>query len=287
MRPRILVLLAALAIAVPAYAEGPHGHQRDPGTSGHQPAPPPRAEQPHPTTPPPPPAPAPAPVPAPARVPAPAPLVAVPRTALLPPITQPAAAPIIRTYPQRQRDPGVDTRQAVPVPPRYSTHDDHDGHGYIPPPRRYYNYNYYYYPRYAYPYGYGGFGLGYFYYDPYIWGPTYAPYDPSYYGGYYGGGYYGGGYYGGGGSVGGSVAPYHATGELRLEIKQRNAQVYVDGYYAGIVDDFDGAFQSLTLEEGPHTIRIVQQGYEPLEFSVRIFAGRKMTYRGDLNSRRP
>jgi hypothetical protein len=167
----------------------------------------------------------------------------------------------------------------VPAPPRYSTrgYDDHHdgGHGYIPPPRRYYNYNYYYYPRYYYPYGYGGFGLGYFYYNPYVWGPTYAPnYDPYYYGG--------GGYYGGS-----APGPYYATGELRLEVRPRSAQVFVDGYYAGRVDEFDGAFQALTLEEGPHTIRIVEPGYEPLEFSVRIFSGRKMSYRGDLFARRP
>ena len=70
-------------------------------------------------------------------------------------------------------------------------------------------------------------------------------------------------------------------------MRPRTAQVFVDGYYAGRVDDFDGAFQALTLEEGPHTIRIEEPGYEPLEFSVRIFAGRKMSYRADLFSRRP
>ncbi len=137
-------------------------------------------------------------------------------------------------------------------------------------------YNRYYYPRYAYPYGYGGFGLGYFYYNPYLWGPGYSPYyDPYYYGGYYGGGYYGGGYYGGGGY-------YYPTGELRIDVKPREAEVYVDGYYAGRVDDFDGVFQSLKLEEGSHSIRVIAPGLAPLEFSVRIFAGQKTTYRGDM-----
>lgn len=136
-----------------------------------------------------------------------------------------------------------------------------------------YNYNYYFYPRYAYPYGYGGFGLGYFYYDPYLWGPAYAPYsyDPFFYD-------YGNG--GGGGY-------YTNTGELRVDVKPRDAEVYVDGYYAGRVDEFDGVFQSLKLEEGPHNIRVVAPGYAPLEFAVRIYAGHKTTYRGELPLRKP
>ena len=38
--------------------------------------------------------------------------------------------------------------------------------------------------------------------------------------------------------------------------RPRDAAVYVDGYYAGIVDDFDGVFQRLTLEVGPHRIEL-------------------------------
>ena len=36
----------------------------------------------------------------------------------------------------------------------------------------------------------------------------------------------------------------------------RNAEVYVDGRYAGIVDDYDGTFQRLDLEPGSHEIEI-------------------------------
>jgi hypothetical protein len=127
-------------------------------------------------------------------------------------------------------------------------------------------YNNYYYPRRYYPYGYGGFGLGYFYYDPYSWGPRDYYYDSRFSG-------YGYGY---------------PNGELRLQVRPRDAEVYVDGYYAGEVDDFDGFTQSLTLEEGPYSIEIVAPGFEPLEFDVRIQPGRKITYRGELlPERRP
>jgi hypothetical protein len=128
--------------------------------------------------------------------------------------------------------------------------------------------NYYYYPRRYYPYGYGAFGLGYFYYDPYRWYPrSYSAFGP---------GYYGHGYYG----------SYFDIGELRLDVRPRHAQVFVDGYYAGIVDDYDGMFQGLKLESGPYRIEIAAPGYEPLEFDIRVSPGQKIRYRGDL-VRRP
>ena len=120
-----------------------------------------------------------------------------------------------------------------------------------------YNY-YYYYPRRYYPYGYGAFGLGYFYYDPYTW------YPPSYYPGYYG-----------------SCSRwlyrirFVRRRGVRLIVSPRFADVYVDGYFAGRVDDYDGMFQALKLEAGPHHIQIVAQGYATLDFDVRIDAGPK------------
>jgi hypothetical protein len=126
-------------------------------------------------------------------------------------------------------------------------------------------YTYYYYPRYYYnPYafGYGPAGRGHFYFDlsynSYIWHP-YSVYRYGTYGSY--------GY---------------PVGELRLKVHPRDAQVYIDGYYAGRVDEFDGVFQSLRLEEGEYQVEIVLPGYEPLAFDVRIFPGEKTTYEGDL-----
>ena len=157
-----------------------------------------------------------------------------------------------------------------------------DGRVYRSAPRVYNNFGFYSYPRRVYPYGYGGFGLGYFYYDPYRW-------YPGYYGSVYGAGagYYGGGYYGGyyGGPVGGYGGYGYDMGELRLRVSPRHAEVYVDGYYAGTVDDYDGIAQSLRLESGPYRIEVVAPGYEPLEFNVRITPGQKVTYRGELRPR--
>ena len=61
----------------------------------------------------------------------------------------------------------------------------------------------------------------------------------------------------------------------------RDAQVFADGYYVGIVNDFDGIFQHLNLEAGPHHIEIqFAGGYEaPLAFDLYIEPGRTTTYR--------
>lgn len=122
-------------------------------------------------------------------------------------------------------------------------------------------YAYYGYPRRYFPFGYGGYGPGYYYYSGSVWYP-YSAYDYPY-----------------------RFNPYrygYPTGEVRLDIEETFAEVWVDGYYAGIVDDFDGLFQGLVLEEGIYNIEIAAPGYEPLEFDIRIDAGRKITYRGDL-----
>jgi hypothetical protein len=124
-----------------------------------------------------------------------------------------------------------------------------------------------------YPYGYFwpgyGFGVGYFY-DPWMWGYA-SPYG---YGGYYDpyGGY--GGTY--------SRREYRDTGSLRLKVKPAHGQVYVDGYYVGEVDSFDGVFQRLTLDAGAHRIEIRAEGYETSQFEVLVIQGETVTYKGDM-----
>ena len=116
------------------------------------------------------------------------------------------------------------------------------------------------------------------YYSPYYYGPGYGYRYPYYRGGYYGYGYpyYGGGYYG---YYGGS---YSYTGSVRLKVKPRHAEVLVDGYYVGTVDDFDGTFQSLKLEPGPASIEIRAPGFEALRLDVRVLAGRKITFEENM-----
>jgi len=59
------------------------------------------------------------------------------------------------------------------------------------------------------------------------------------------------------------VAGYYGNpfGSVRLQIPQREAAVYVDGFAAGSVDDYDGVFQRLELVPGHHEIVVYLQGY--------------------------
>lgn len=154
-------------------------------------------------------------------------------------------------------------RAVVRVPPaRSSAAVSRQGGRYYAP---YYRPNYYrpyYYRPYAYydPFFYGsfsfgiGFGAGY----PYGYYGYGYPYAAPYYGGY--GGYpyppYASGYYNGGGS-------------LRLQVTPRETQVYIDGYYAGIVDQFDGTFQRLYLEPGQHDLQLYLPGHRT--YSQKIY----------------
>lgn len=115
---------------------------------------------------------------------------------------------------------------------------------------------------YGYPYTYG-------YYPGYRYG------YPGYYGSYgYSSGYYNGGYVDG-----------HAR--LRILDAPRDAEVYVDGYYAGIVDNFDGVLQHLELTPGPHQIEIRAYGFAPLVFDVNAVGGRTITYRARMIPQSP
>jgi hypothetical protein len=61
--------------------------------------------------------------------------------------------------------------------------------------------------------------------------------------------------------------------------------VFVDGHYAGLVDDFDGTFQQLRLESGGHKIEIRMPGFEDLEMDVHVQPGRTISLREDLRPR--
>jgi hypothetical protein len=140
----------------------------------------------------------------------------------------------------------------------------------------YWAYGWWQYSRWM-PTYYGPWG-GYFYYDPYWW----SYYHYGYYGPYYGPSY---GYYGG---YSRRYSDYgYDYGALRLKVKPREAQVYVDGYFAGVVDDYDGIFQKLRLREGGHRIELRAEGYLPSIFEVMIVPGDKITYDQDLRPGEP
>ena len=75
--------------------------------------------------------------------------------------------------------------------------------------------------------------------------------------------------------------------DLKFKVKPRDASVFVDGYFAGKVDDFDGVFQKLHIEPGPHRIEISADGYETLTFEIRTEPDQTTTYKRHAQSSAP
>ena len=132
---------------------------------------------------------------------------------------------------------------------------------------------------------YGGLIGGAFYYDPFYWNPYWTPVSP----------WYGPGFSAPGSDdesdAAASVAEPSATGGpsggLRLKVEQKNADVFVDGHYAGIVDDFDGMFQHLSLRPGSHHINVRAPGYEPLGIDIVVQPHHTTVYHGVLTRSQP
>lgn len=120
--------------------------------------------------------------------------------------------------------------------------------------------SHYYRPYYSRPYywGYGSYPWGGLYFDSYWYGG-----GPSYYGGTY-------------------VRPYSETGAVRIMVDKEKAKVYVDGYYAGVVDDFDGLFQRLYVSAGRHDITLKLDGYQTERFDVYVQEGGTVKIKHDM-----
>jgi hypothetical protein len=94
----------------------------------------------------------------------------------------------------------------------------------------------------------GGYYGSYLYADP--WYGFQYPYPPAPYG------------YG--------YRPVAPDSSVRFDVKPKNAEVYVDGFYAGIVNDFSGTFQRLRTEPGEHEIALWLEGYVTVRQKVYL-----------------
>jgi hypothetical protein len=163
------------------------------------------------------------------------------------------------------RPPATAAQRRQPRPGTGSgTFDAYDGYGYRP-----------YRP--YYPYGYG-YGYGY----RYSYSPFYSPfYSPGYrYGFSWSVPFYSGPH---------TSAPSYSApeddgefGSMRVLVRPEKARVYVDGYYAGVVDDYDGLFQRLRLEPGPHQITFRLEGYRTQHFNVYVPFGDTVRLQHDM-----
>ena len=83
--------------------------------------------------------------------------------------------------------------------------------------------------------------------------------------------------------------------DVRVLATPKDAEVYVDGYYAGIVDDFNGVFQRLHVGPGGHEFVLYREGYRLYRQTIYLMA--RATYRlehsmmrltpGEVNEPRP
>jgi PEGA domain len=73
-----------------------------------------------------------------------------------------------------------------------------------------------------------------------------------------------------------------ATGELKIAATPSRAVVFVDGQYAGHVDEFDGVGKAMLLTPGQHRLRIALPGYLPFDTMVDLRPQQKLKIQTDL-----
>lgn len=73
-----------------------------------------------------------------------------------------------------------------------------------------------------------------------------------------------------------------ATGELKIAATPSRAAVFVDGQYAGHVDEFDGVGKAMLLTPGQHHLRIALPGYLPFDTMVDLRPQQKLKIQTDL-----
>ncbi len=116
-------------------------------------------------------------------------------------------------------------------------------------------------------------------------------YRGGYYGhhysyGYYGHPFYGPGYgFGGYGSFGNRTERSH-LGAVRIEVNPKKSrediQVFLNGAYAGVVDNFDGSAQRLYLVPGEYELELRLDGYDSIRMTLYASAGTTHKIRGEM-----
>jgi hypothetical protein len=123
------------------------------------------------------------------------------------------------------------------------------GYGYAP---------YYYRPVFYDPFAWGAYG-----WYPAPWGPwgPYRPYPRAW--------------------------GYDPAAHVRIQSTPAEAQVYVDGYFVGIVDDFNGWSQRLRLPPGEYEIQLYLEGYRTVSERLLLRPGQTYRIRRDLERLAP
>ena len=78
------------------------------------------------------------------------------------------------------------------------------------------------------------------------------------------------------------VPRYDHRAQVRVKATPEEAAVYVDGFYAGIVEDFDGIFERLPVTPGGHEITLYLDGYVTARWRLYLQPGSDLTLRATL-----
>jgi hypothetical protein len=107
-------------------------------------------------------------------------------------------------------------------------------------------------------------GPSYYYrpiYRPYYFGTFYPYYYRPYYRPFYWYPY---------SQIGYGYGRFDGGAAVRIQVMPRDTEVYIDNYYAGTVDDFDGMFQRLHIEPGAHDVTLYREGYRTVRQRIYI-----------------
>jgi hypothetical protein len=75
---------------------------------------------------------------------------------------------------------------------------------------------------------------------------------------------------------------YNRVGGLSFNIDPYDADVFIDGEYVGVADDFSPGQMPLTLLAGRHHVDLEAEGFGPVSFDITVVAGQVIPYSGTL-----
>jgi hypothetical protein len=82
--------------------------------------------------------------------------------------------------------------------------------------------------------------------------------------------------------VGVAIPSDPRAGAVDVNIKPSHAQVFVNGFYSGVIDDFDGFPRYLWLREGGYELAFYLQGYETMVHRVVVSRRKTLRLAGEM-----
>jgi hypothetical protein len=77
-----------------------------------------------------------------------------------------------------------------------------------------------------------------------------------------------------------ATTPLETAGYLRLDVYPRRAQVFVDGFFIGTIDDIGAGGYALT--PGPHRVELRADGFESVTFDISVRPNDTIRFTRDL-----